>query len=506
MRGLTLSAKEQNRLQVLNGVISGQWCMSEAAQVLGVSERHGWRLLAAYRKEGAAALAHKNRGRIPLNATPMETQQQVVYLARDRYRGLNHTHLTELLAEREGVMLSRPTVRRILVRAGVNSPRQRRPPRHRCRRQRMPQEGMMLQLDGSYHDWLEERGPWLTLLLAVDDATGSAPYALFREREDTWGYLSLLQGIIEGKGIPLSVYTDGHAVFQSRRDFSEVAVGDSSTQWSRALGELGITRISAHSPEAKGRVERANGTFQDRLVSELRLVGATTLSEANEVLVDFLPRFNQRFGVPAAQPDAVYRSLDPELDLTGVLCIKEQRKVARDNTVQYKGKTLQLFPGVGRSSYARTRVEVQERLDGRILVKCGEEVLTPQEAPPLAAELRSHVTSPPVVPYVLDPIPERQTRPPKPPGPLAGETIWYQDPTRKQLHRELVRAGMERAKESGKRIGRPRVSDESGFEERFNKVVERIESGELSRRKAALELDIGYATLKRLLDARGATS
>ena len=135
-------------------------------------------------------------------------------------------------------------------------------------------------------------------------------------------------------------------------------------------------------------------------------------------------------------------------------------------------------------------------------MKCGEEVLTPEEAPPLAAELRSHVTSPPVVPYVLDPIP---TKPqvPKTPGPLAGETIWYKDPTRKKLHRELVREGMERARESGKHIGRPRVSDEPGFEERFNKVVERIESGALSRRKAALELEIGYATLKRLLDARG---
>ena len=216
MRGLTLSAKEQNRLQVLNGVMSGQWCMREAAQVLGVSERHGWRLLAAYRKEGAAGLAHKNRGRIPLNATPVQTKDLVVSLAQGRYKDVNHTHLSELLAEREGVMLSRPTVRRILVRAGVNSPRQRRPPQHRCRRQRMPQEGMMLQLDGSYHDWLEERGSWLTLLLAIDDATGTAPYALFREREDTRGYLSLLQGIIEGKGIPLSVYTDGHAVFQSR--------------------------------------------------------------------------------------------------------------------------------------------------------------------------------------------------------------------------------------------------------------------------------------------------
>ncbi len=196
--------------------------------------------------------------------------------------------------------------------------------------------------------------------------------------------------------------------------------------------------------------------------------------------------------------------------------------MARDNTVQYKGKTLQLFPGVGRSSYARTRVEVQERLDGRIVVKWSEEVLTPQEAPPLAAELRSHVTSPPVVPYVLDPIHERPTRPPKPPGPLAGETIWYEDPTRRKLHRELVRLRrMERVRQGGKRIARPsaaaesediqfkesdRVSDQPGFEQRFSEVVERIESGELSRRKAALELDIGYATLKRLLDARGATT
>jgi transposase len=155
MEGLTLSAKEQSRLQVLNAVIAGRWCMAEAAQVMGVSERRGWRLIAAYRKDGAAALAHKNRGRKPPNATPMETQQKVVSLAQEKYKGINHTHLTELLAEREGVELSRPTVRRILVKTGLPSPRRRRPPRHRTRRQRMPQEGMMLQLDGSYHKWLE---------------------------------------------------------------------------------------------------------------------------------------------------------------------------------------------------------------------------------------------------------------------------------------------------------------------------------------------------------------
>ncbi len=259
-------------------------------------------------------MAHKNRGRVPPNATPETIQQRVVALTQERYLGINHTQLTELLAEREGVMLSRPTVRRLLARAGLSSPRHRRPPQHRCRRQRMPQEGMLLQLDGSHHLWLEDRGSWLTLLLAVDDATGTAPNALFQEQEDTRGYLSLLQGIIERRGVPMAVYTDGHAVFQPRRSpsgLSQAPRKGPSTQWGRALGELGITQILAHSPEAKGRVERANGTFQDRLVAELRLAGASTLDEANQVLADFLPRFNQRFGVPAAQPELAYQPVDP---------------------------------------------------------------------------------------------------------------------------------------------------------------------------------------------------
>ncbi len=178
--------------------------------------------------------------------------------------------------------------------------------------------------------------------------------------------------------------------------------------------------------------------------------------------------------------------------------------MARNNTVQYKNKTLQLFPGTERTSYAGSRVEVQERLDGRILVKCGDEVLTPEQAPPLAAHLRSYINAPPVVPFVLDPIPVR-TRAPKPMGPLSGETIWYEDPVRKGVHSKLVRAGMERAKQDGKRIGRPKVSDDPGFNERFDEVVDLIDAGTLSRRKAARELGIGYATLKRLLDALSAS-
>ena len=195
MKGLTLTAKEQNRLQTLNGVLERHWPMREAVKVMGVSERHGWRILAAYRKEGAAALAHGNRGRVPANITPLAIREQVVILAKGLYSGVNHTHLAELLAEREGITISRSTLRRVLTEAGLSSPRRGKTPRHRYRRQRMPQEGMLLQLDGSHHRWLENRGPWLTLFLAIDDATGTVPYALFREREDTLGYFELLKGM-----------------------------------------------------------------------------------------------------------------------------------------------------------------------------------------------------------------------------------------------------------------------------------------------------------------------
>src|SRR4030042_20517 len=327
MEGLTLTTKEQNRLQTLNGVLERHWPMREAAQIMGVSERQGWRILSAYRKEGAAALAHGNRGRTPANITPSVIQKQVIILAKERYGGVNHTHLAELLSEREGITLSRSTPRRILTVAGLSSPRRGHTVRHRYRRQRMPQEGMLLQLDGSPHAWLESRGPQLTLFLAIDDATGTVPYALFREQEDTLGYFELLKVIINRYGIPLGVYTDKDSVFRVERGPSN-GNKDSVplTQFGRALRELGITHIFAHSPEAKGRVERANGTFQDRLVAELRLAGASTMEEANGVLEAFLPRYNERFGVPAAQPEPSYRLVVPGPDIDAVLCFKERRR------------------------------------------------------------------------------------------------------------------------------------------------------------------------------------
>jgi transposase len=386
MKGLTLSQKEQARLETLNRVLEGQLRVNEAAIVLGVSERHAWRMVAAYRREGAAAVAHGNRGRRPANATREDVRRKVIELARTRYAGVNHTHLTELLAEREGLVLSRSSVRNILLGEGMQSPRRRRPPRHRVRRRRLPQEGMLLQIDGSIHDWLEERGPRMTLLLAVDDATGKVPAALFREQEDTHGYFRLLEAIIEHKGLPLALYTDRHGAFWHLHHSRTVE--RKVTQFGRAMQELGIVQVFASSPQAKGRVERAAGTFQDRLMSELRLANASNVEEANLVLSEYLPRYNERFAVPAAQAGSAYRCLPSELKLEGTLCFKHRRKVARDNTVKYSWRTLQLLPGEDHRSYAGITVEVREQLDGELSVLYEGRFISTQEAPPRSSVLR----------------------------------------------------------------------------------------------------------------------
>ena len=214
MRDVTLNQQEQARIQVLNSVLEYQLPIAQAAEIMGVSERHSKRLLVAYRKGGPAALAHGNRGRRPHNAVPEAVAAAVVKLASNGYAGANHTHLTELLREREGIDLSRPTVRRILTKVGIGSPRSRRSQQHRFRRRRMPQEGMLVQIDGSNHPWLEDRGAKLALLIAVDDATGTVAQAVFRTGEDTRGYLVLLEGLIRQWGIPLALYSDRHAAFK----------------------------------------------------------------------------------------------------------------------------------------------------------------------------------------------------------------------------------------------------------------------------------------------------
>lgn len=265
---VSLSAKEQQRVMVLNQVERRGLTGKQAAALMYLSLRQVSRLLAAYRKEGVAAVAHGNRGRRPVHTLPEETRKRAVILTQGPYAGCNHYRLQELLAEREGLVVSRSSLWRILTAAGLRSPRRRRPPQHRSRRERYPQEGMLLQVDGSRHDWLQSREPYLTLVGAVDDATGTVPAALFREHEDAQGYFLLLRAIIRTQGIPLALYSDRHGIFTVNPPrpltLDEEIVGERQpTQVGQALHELGIHLILALSPQAKGRIERLWGAFQD---------------------------------------------------------------------------------------------------------------------------------------------------------------------------------------------------------------------------------------------------
>lgn len=392
-----LTQKEQVRLKVLNQVGVGDLEGRQAAEMLGISLRHLRRLLAAYRKEGATAIAHGNRRRKPSNTLETYLKEQVVKLAQAKYAGFNTLHFTEFLTEQEGVNLSRSSVRRILLSAGIRSPRKRRPPRHRSRRERYPQEGMLLQIDGSRHDWLEGRGPWLTLIGAIDDATGNVAYALFREQEDAQGYFLLLRYIVQHYGIPGALYHDCHTIFVSPEkepmSLEEQLEGKKwPTQFGRVMQELGITSISAHSPQAKGRVERMWGTFQDRLVSELRLARARTYEEANQVLWKYLPRHNRRFAIPAAQSGSAFRKPEHGFKPEEVFCFKYYRTVGADNVVRLGEHRIQITPSNGRLSYARARVEVQERLDGSLAVYYQGKCLATKPAPPEAPLLRARKT------------------------------------------------------------------------------------------------------------------
>ena len=389
-----MTPKEQTRLQVLNSLLAEQIALDQAAELMGVSPRHTRRTLAAYRENGAAALAHGHRGSKPANATPAAVIADVVHLARTRYAGANHTHLSELLAERESIDIGRTTLRRILLDAGLSSPRRRRPPKHRVRRQRMPREGMLIQMDGSHHAWLGNRRSPFVLLLAVDDATGTVVDALFSDREDAHSYFVLIQGLVQHLGVPVALYTDRHGVFKHTPGSG---LDGASTQFSRAMDELGVQMIFARSPQAKGRVERTAGTFQDRLITELRLAGASSIGAADSVLEQFLPRYNRRFQVLPQYPEPAFRPLDPELCLGQILCFEHKRRVAKGNTVRFQLHTLQLLPGPERPRYAGATVGVLKGLDGRLSVRHEGRIIATQEAPSSPVFLRNgHGRSAPV--------------------------------------------------------------------------------------------------------------
>jgi len=367
---IVLSKKENLRAKALTEAQCSSRKNKEVAQALRLSVRQVQRLKKALREEGPAGLAHGNRGIQASHATPVYLAERVVDLYRSRYAGFNFSHFHEKVVEVEGLSISRSSIGRVLKAAGFISPCKRRPPKHRSRRERRSREGAMLQIDGSTHDWLEGRGPKLCLVGGIDDATGKVT-GIFEECENAHGYFLMMREVVTRHGIPETVYHDKHGIFvrdpKEQDSILEQLEGKRAlTQFGRLMEELGVRQIEAHSPQAKGRIERLWKTFQDRLVSELRLAGASTLEEANEVLRRVVAEHNRRFHRMPGDPQSAFRKPEKTLDLDSLFCFKYKRCVAKDNTVSFFGTTIQIGPGPSRRSYAGCGVEVQERFDGSL--------------------------------------------------------------------------------------------------------------------------------------------
>jgi transposase len=363
----TLTMQDEKRLEIIQRVFREELTVGEAATILGISERQCYRIKVRVKEHGAKGVIHGNRGRLCRRKVKEKTVSRVVALARGKYQGFNDHHLTEKLKEHEQIELSREKIRRILRSHGIATPRKRRASKHRSRRDRRMAEGMMLQVDGSPHDWLQGRGPRLCLIGAIDDAAGKVPGAFFAQAESSWGYLRLFCEIFKRHGLPQSIYSDRHSVFWTDREptLDEQLINKRPlTEVGRALDELGVTLILAGSPQAKGRIERLWGTFQDRLVSELRLAKAKTLEQAQAVLDGYLLEHNRKFFNPTqAQP--AWRKASAQ-QIEQALCFKEKRTVANDNTITFDGVIFQIPKKSPHRSYANKRIDVHVLLDGAV--------------------------------------------------------------------------------------------------------------------------------------------
>jgi transposase len=363
-----LTMREINRLRVLQGYMDGKMVIEEAARILKRSLRSVYRMLAKVREKGPEGVLHGNRNKVSPRRVPEAVWKKVVQLAMGKYRDINDTHLCEILRKAEGIVMGRETLRGVLRKEGIPSKRKVKRRKYRSRRERKEAFGMMLQLDASPHDWLQGRGPWLTLVGAKDDATGYV-WAHFEEAETTWGYLDLMREVIRTHGVPLSLYADRHSIFHTTREptlLEQLKDVVPLTQFGRAMEELGISVMKAWTPQAKGRIERQWGVFQDRLVVELRLAGASTLEQAREVLKRFLKDYNQRFCCLPKQAAAVFRKAPPKALLHNILCLKETRMVKKDHTVSFDGFVLQIpfcrkYPCI-----ADRQVDVRQYRDGHL--------------------------------------------------------------------------------------------------------------------------------------------
>ena len=392
-RELRVSQRELHRMHVVRLTLEGRESVGRGAKLLGISTRQMKRLRRKVKEGGMEGLLHGNQGKKPWNKTASQKIEKVIRLARGLYQGLNDTHLTEKLKEKEKMSISRPVVRRTLRQAGIAAVRKRGVKRHYKRRERRAQEGALVLWDGSPHRWLGEKLAELTLTAVIDDATGKLLCGVFALQEDAQSYLICLRQMVLEKGIALAIYMDRHGIFRRNDDHwsveEQLLGGQTPTRVGQALRALGIEPIFALSPQAKGRVERLFNTLQDRLVQELRLAGITAPEQATRfVNGPFKADFNARFAKPARESQSAWRPLPKGIDVDRICSFRYEATVGNDNTVRLGGMILDIPAGPRRRGYAKARVEVRQLMDGRWRVYYKDGLLLETTAPAVQAPLR----------------------------------------------------------------------------------------------------------------------
>jgi hypothetical protein len=367
MTVITMSRLEIDRMSVLRDLAEDRIRVSEAARLMGLGRRQVLRLAKAYRQRGPAALVSKRRGKRSNRSYPIGLRAEVIGLIRERYSDFGPTFAAEKLSELHGIRLGREPVRQWMMAAGFWKDRkQRMKPVHQPRNRREC-VGELIQIDGSQHGWFETRGPQCTLLVYIDDATSRLMHLQFVESESTFDYFKATRTYLEQHGKPVAFYSDKHSVFRVNR--KDAAGGDGMTQFGRALHALNIDIICANSSQAKGRVERANATLQDRLVKEMRLLGISSMEAGNAFLPVFTADYNARFAKPPFGDRDLHRSCADHDDLDDAFAWKEERSVSVNLTLQYDQVMFILEPNEITRSLARKRVMVIDYPDGRLAIR-----------------------------------------------------------------------------------------------------------------------------------------
>jgi len=358
------SQRELKRLHIVQKVLEGSLKQTEATEILSLSSRQTGRIVGRIREEGPQGIVHRSRGRESNRKIPQELKDRVLELYRESYGGFGPTLAQEKLLERDGIRISDETLRNWLKGSGQWKKR-RKGRQHRQWRPRKDRYGEMIQADGSHHDWFEGRGPECVLMGYIDDATGKV-YGRFYEYEGTIPAMDSFRRYIRKYGMPIRLYMDKHTTYKSpgKPTIEDDLNGtEPVSEFGRALRELGVQLIHAHSPQAKGRVERLFSTLQDRLVKEMRLLGIRSIAEANEFLKEYLPIYNKRFARKAAQPGNLHRAVPKGLNLDRILCIKTERTVRNDFTIALDRKLYQI-----EESLTTKKVMVEEYISGSIAI------------------------------------------------------------------------------------------------------------------------------------------